>query len=209
MNEQEAREWLSRSFHVPRETIAVLERLTALLTEEASRQNLIATSTLSTIWSRHIADSAQLLLHAQPGAWLDLGSGAGFPGLVAAIVGNREVTLVETRRLRVAFLELAVRDLDLQAHVTIIPTRVEAMPDRKAAVISARAFAPLDRLFAIAHRFSVPETLWLLPKGRTAANELEAARRSWQGDFSLVPSVTDPQSAIIVARDVRPKGRDR
>ena len=76
-------------------------------------------------------------------------------------------------------------------------------------VISARAFAPLPKLLALAERFSTPETVWILPKGRNAKSELEAARSSWQGDFRLEPSLTDADAGIVVASRVRRKPRGR
>jgi 16S rRNA (guanine527-N7)-methyltransferase len=97
-----------------------------------------------------------------------------------------------------------VRELDI-AGATVAASRVETLPPRKFDVISARAFAPLDRLLALAHRFAGPDTIWLLPKGRSAASELEAVRGSWQGMFRIEPSVTDPEAAIIVATGVQPK----
>jgi 16S rRNA (guanine527-N7)-methyltransferase len=208
MSEDEARAWLAERLDVPRETLARLDRFAALLTAEAARQNLIAASTVPAIWSRHIVDSAQLLaLIERPAAtWLDLGSGAGFPGLVIAALTDAQVTLVDSRKKRVAFLDEAATVLAVRNRVTLHCSRVETMPDGQYDAISARAFAPLDRLLPLAHRFARPETIWLLPKGRSAASELEAARSSWQGAFRIEPSVTDPEAAIIVATHVKPRG---
>lgn len=204
MTEQDALDYLQT---VPRETIARMDAFVSLLSNENERQNLIAASTLSAIWSRHIVDSAQLLDLAQPGPWIDLGSGAGFPGLIIASVGERQVSLVESRARRIAFLRQAADVLDIADRIEILGQRLETIAPRPFAVISARAFAPLTRLFNLAHFFSTSTTLWLLPKGRGAATELEAARGSWQGDFRIVPSITDPDSAIIVASDVRRRAR--
>lgn len=208
MTEDEARSWLAGAFDVPRETFAALERFVALLREAAAGQNLVAESTLAHVWSRHIVDSAQLLAFAGDAkSWLDLGSGAGFPGLIVAALGNSAVTLVESRRKRIDFLAAAAETLGVAERVTIIGTRLEAMGDGRFDAISARAFAPLDRLLPLAHRFARPETIWVLPKGRSAACELEAAHGSWQGAFRIEPSVTDPDAAIIVATHVRPRGK--
>lgn len=210
MNEDEARAWLSEQLDVPRETMARLESLVALVADESQRQNLIAASTLPTIWDRHVVDSAQLLTlaPADTQSWLDLGSGAGFPGMVvAAIARSIDVVLVESRRKRIDFLAHLAEALGVADRVTIAGSRLELLDTRTFDVISARAFAPLDRLLPLAARFSTPKTIWLLPKGRGAASELEAARRSWQGDFRVVASVTDPEAAIIVAKNVQPKGR--
>jgi 16S rRNA (guanine527-N7)-methyltransferase len=187
---------------VARETEARLRRLAELVTEEARNQNLVSRDTIATMWERHVADSVQLLRFADTGPWLDLGSGAGFPGLVVAACGVEQVTLVEERRLRAAFLDRTARDLGVD--VTIFAGKVQTVPTARANVISARAFAPLNRLLPMAYRFAGPTTTWILPKGKTAAEELATIADAWQGRFRLEPSVTDPDSAIIVATDVRP-----
>ena len=179
-----------------------------LLTSEASRQNLIARSTLHRIWERHIVDSIQLLDHAPMGSWIDVGTGAGFPGLVVAIAGDRPVTLVEPRARRVAFLRDVVTSLGLTKRVDICASNAQAIrPAHPYAVISARAVASLPSLFVAAHHLSDRNTTWLLPKGQSAPEELAAARATWQGEFALMPSVTDPRAAIVVARNVRPRSR--
>jgi len=201
MNEAESRRWLIDTFDVSRETIAGLESFAALLRTENEIQNLVSAATLDSFWSRHVVDSAQLLrFPAAQGAWLDLGAGAGFPGLVVAVLRGGPTTLIESRRLRAQFLRRAA-DL-LKADAEIIQSYAERVPARPFAVISARAFAPLPRLLEIAHRFSTEKTLWLLPKGRGAKSELEAVRDAWQGDFRLEPSLTDDDAQIIVATGV-------
>jgi 16S rRNA (guanine527-N7)-methyltransferase len=207
VTEDEARSWLEHTLNVPRETIELLGLFVGFLDDEASRQNLIARSTIASVWSRHIVDSAQLIRLARPAprTWIDLGSGAGFPGLIVAALTSCHVTLVEERRKRVEFLNAAVELLGVQERVSIFAGRAEIVPTAGYDVISARAFAPLDRLFAIAARMAAPSTVWLLPKGRSAQAELDAAAVTWQGDFQLEPSVTDPDSAILVARNVRPR----
>lgn len=207
MTEEEARGWLANVLAVPRETFEKLDLFVALLREEAARQNLIAASTFGSIWSRHIVDSAQLLrlAGAERDRWLDLGSGAGFPGLIIALLSEARVTLVEERRKRAEFLGNVAQHLAIADRVNVAHSRVEALPAAEFDIISARAFAPLDRLLALGHRFVRPDTLWLLPKGRSAASELEAVRGSWQGMFRIEPSVTDAEAAIIVATGVRPR----
>lgn len=208
MTEQEAIKWLEARVDVPRETSEVLHMLRELVIEENEQQNLVARSTLDQFFARHIVDSAQLLdVAGSPQSWIDLGSGPGFPGFVIALLRPAlPVTLVESRRRRVDFLSHVVDRLGL-SNVRIMGARLEVMPSESFDTISARAFAPLDRLLPLAHRFSKPETIWVLPKGRGASKELEAVRTSWQGDFRVVPSVTDPEAAIIVADHVQPKGR--
>ena len=197
--------------NVPRETLERLDAFAALLRDENGRQNLVSAASLGTLWSRHMLDSAQLLRFAPDSArsWLDLGSGAGFPGLVVAAMSSCQVVMVEARKLRVDFLHRAADLLGVSDRVEILCARVEKVPARSFDVISARAFAPLDRLLALGSRFSTDKTLWILPKGRNAKTELEAAESSWQGDFRLEPSLTDADAQIIVANGVRPIKRGR
>lgn len=207
MTEDEARAWLAAR-NVPRETFAALERYIAFLSSESTRQNLIAASTLETLWARHIVDSAQLMDHAlQWKSWLDLGSGAGLPGLVVAILSEGHITLVESRAKRIAFLREAAKIAGVAYRVEVIGGRAETMRQRRFDVISARAFAPLPKLLTIAAPYSDKATRWVLPKGKSAAEELEAAQASWQGRFELVPSVTDSEAALIVASGVTPRKR--
>lgn len=209
MTEEEARGWIAAQWDVPRETWARLERYMVLLFAGMAQQNLIAESTRDHVWARHIVDSAQLLplaAEAPDGSWIDLGSGAGLPGIVVAILSDRPMILVESRRKRIDFLKAVAADLALP-HVTVFGGRVETVPTAQAAVISARAYAPLPRLLESAIHLSTEKTLWLLPKGRNAENELEAVRPTWQGAFHVERSVTDPESAIVVAHSVKRKGR--
>lgn len=206
MTEDEARAWLEGELGVSRETLERLERFITFLFTEGEKQNLISASTRDSVWARHIVDSAQLVPLADAageGTWIDLGSGAGFPGLVVAALTERPVILIESRRKRVDFLREAAALLGVADRVRVEGRRVEMVEPLVASVISARAFAPLDRLFDLAARFSRSGTLWLLPKGRNAQSELDAARNSWQGVFHVKQSVTDAESAIIVAQGVK------
>ena len=207
MDEAGARGWIERSFDVPRETMARLDAFAALLREENERQNLVSRASLDRLWTRHIADSAQLLRFAPApdASWVDLGTGAGFPGLIVAALHQGPVTLIEARRLRAEFLARAAESLDIA--VEIVAGRAERVPPRRFDVISARAFAPLGRLLHLGTGFSTANSIWLLPKGRNAETELEALDPSWQGDFRLEPSVTDPEAQIIVAEGVHRAGR--
>ena len=207
MTEDEARARVAALVDVSRETEKALDRFVTLLRDEATRQNLISASTLDHIWARHILDSVQLLRWDRGGPWLDLGSGAGFPGLVVAALRSGPVTLVESRRLRAGFLERAIEEMGLGRSARVEATRLELLPSAPYDIISARAFAPLDRLLPLAHRLSHKGTVWLLPKGRGARVEVDAALRSWQGAFGVEPSVTDPESGVIVARNIQPRRR--
>lgn len=200
--ESEARAWIAALPGVSRETMERLEDFAALLIAENARQNLIAASTLGeALWCRHIADSAQLLPLAPiaGGRWVDLGSGPGLPGLIIAILAPQwQVTLVESRRLRCDFLRSAVAKLGLEARVTVAQHRVETHRDGRYDVISARAFAPLPALLAAATHLSQKSTVWLLPKGKNAVNELSTLPQAWQKLFHVEPSRTDSDARILV-----------
>jgi 16S rRNA (guanine527-N7)-methyltransferase len=202
MTENEAIAWLQAQLHVSRETLEALEAFVAFLKREAESQNLISASTLDHIWSRHIVDSAQLLMFANNSApqsnWLDLGSGAGFPGLVIALLTNHHVTLVESRARRIDYLQRAVEMLDLTHRVKVAGVTLERLETAPFSVISARAFAPLPKLFDLAARFATNNTLWLLPKGRNAKAEWESAQALWDGNFQVMDSVTDQEAGILV-----------
>ncbi|MFM5885432.1 MAG: 16S rRNA (guanine(527)-N(7))-methyltransferase RsmG [Novosphingobium sp.] len=183
-----------------------LDQLIAALRAENQAQNLVAAASLEQIWVRHIADSAQLLQHVPretSGPWLDLGTGAGFPGLVvAALRPDIAVHLVESRARRISWLERAVCLLDLP-NVTIHGARLEQVASFAARTISARAFAPLPRLLALSARFSTADTVWLLPKGRSAAHELHELA-GWTHMFHVEQSCTDPDAGVIVGRLIGP-----
>ncbi|MEH6724094.1 MAG: 16S rRNA (guanine(527)-N(7))-methyltransferase RsmG [Qipengyuania sp.] len=181
-----------------------LDRLAQALPVENQQQNLVAKPTLSKIWQRHIADSAQLLrLCDTPSAsqpWLDLGSGAGFPGLViAAMRPDMPVVLVESRKRRVEWLSRAVSLMGLE-NCRIEGARLENVEVFDAGVISARAFAPLDRLLALSARFSTRSTCWVLPKGRSAAQEVNELPKNRRAMFHVEQSHTDSEAGIIVGR---------
>jgi 16S rRNA (guanine527-N7)-methyltransferase len=187
---------------VSRETSQKVDAFMELLLAENSRQNLISRRSESEVRTRHIDDSLQLLDHASADAsWLDIGSGPGLPGLVLAVAGVRHITLVEPRRLRTEFLERCCETLGL-GNVTVITGKVENI-DGQFDVVTARAVATLDKLFAMANPLVAPTGRWVLPKGRSADKELAEARTTWQGDFELKPSRTDPEARILVAQRVR------
>jgi 16S rRNA (guanine527-N7)-methyltransferase len=192
---------------VSRETCAQLERFSGLLRAEAAGQNLVSATTLGSLWERHILDSAQLVkFEPFAGAsWVDVGSGAGLPGIVIAALVEGPVLLVEPRRLRAEFLVRCVAELGLGERVSVAPAKVEKVAG-SFDVITARAVANLDRLLGISTHLSTRKSLWVLPKGRSAQSELADARRNWHCDATSVPSCTDPDSEILVLRNVKARG---
>jgi 16S rRNA (guanine527-N7)-methyltransferase len=203
MTEDDAKAWLTDVLGVSRGTLWTLEQFQAFVMAENAHQNLVSSATIPHFLARHIVDSAQLWpLVDRNGAWLDLGTGAGFPGIVIAILREQPIVFVESRRKRAEFLQSAIDWLGLN-HARVVHARLETLETRTFSVISARAFAPLPRLFEIAHRFSTEKTLWVLPKGQSAAEELETARQTWHGAFHVKQSVTDHAASIIVASQVK------
>lgn len=211
-NETEARAWIGEAFTPTVRQWDQLERFAAMLVAENAEQNLIAASTIPAMWVRHIADSAQLLAldaRDRDGLWIDLGSGPGLPGLVVAIMSDRPMLLVESRKRRCDFLRAVVADIEL-THVEVAEAPLERVPTRAAATISARAFAPLDKLIDLSARFSTESTRWLLPKGRNAVKELALLPQPWQNLFHVEQSRTDAESRILVGEGrVVPKKRGK
>ena len=187
---------------VSRETFEKLERYVILLEEENRRQNLVSAATLDRVWDRHILDSAQLVRYEPHvgASWADVGSGAGFPGIVVACLVAGPVTLIEPRRLRADFLHKTCESLDVRA--TVVCSKAERI-DGPFDVITARAVASIGKLLEISAHLSTRKTVWALPKGRGALAELVEARQSWQGVFHVEQSVTDADSQIVVATEVR------
>lgn len=191
---------------VSRETFDKICAYVELLRFESARQNLISAATVDRLWERHILDSAQLVrFEPRAGAsWVDIGAGAGLPGIVIACLVDGPVTLVEPRRLRAEFLSKAAEALKLQ--VTVAQLKAERIGGRFD-VITGRAVASLPRFLSMCDHLSTQNSVWVLPKGRSAQSELAEAERTWQGVFHVEPSVTDVDSRIIVGTRVRARER--
>jgi 16S rRNA (guanine527-N7)-methyltransferase len=186
---------------VSRETFEKLQAYEAFLREESQRQNLVSASTLDHLWERHILDSAQLV-RFEPhhlASWVDIGSGAGLPGIVIACLVDGPVTLVEPRRLRANFLHRVCESLDLRASVFAGKAeRAQGTYD----VVTARAVTNLTKLLKISAHLSTGNSRWVLPKGRSAERELVEAQQAWQGAFRVEQSATDSDSRIVIGTGV-------
>jgi 16S rRNA (guanine527-N7)-methyltransferase len=207
-SENAAKAWIATLPGFTQDAMARLNAFVDMLHVENGRQNLVAASSLSQVWQRHIADSLQLLLYVPPGTspiWLDLGSGAGFPGLaIAAFDPKIPVTLVESRARRVTWLKEAASALSLP-QVEVKGCRLEQVPARPYQIISARAFAPLTSLVDLASRFSTAETTWILPKGKSAAQEVLSLTK-WHHTFHVEQSLTGSDAGVIVGNVAGRKG---
>lgn len=209
-SEDQARAYVAELAASLGETAAMerLERYAELLLAENVRQNLVSKASGAALWQRHIADSAQLLGFVPretlgstaTGPWLDLGSGPGLPGLIIAMLcPNMPVVLVESRGRRVEFLESAIDELQL-TKCEVRGQRLERIKPFAARAISARAFAPLEALLSLSAPFSTAATRYVLPKGRSAAHELNSIKPSIRRMFHVEQSLTDIEAGIIVKR---------
>lgn len=203
------KEWVAAN--VSHETFARLEIIAELLAKWQKTINLVAPASLPRLWTRHVADSLQLINHVPQNIrrWADLGSGGGFPGLVvAAALAERagaDVHLVESDSRKAVFLREAARLARLP--VTVHSARIEAVAKDLAPgteVVSARALAPLSKLLEYAAPFLAAGALGLFPKGRDAAHELTEACKGWTLALDEVPSLSDPEGRILIVRGATP-----
>jgi 16S rRNA (guanine527-N7)-methyltransferase len=192
---------------VSRETLRRLETYASLLGKWQRTINLVGAGTLEDMWRRHYLDSAQLagLVPPDAGVWIDLGTGAGLPGMVLAILGVGEVHLVESNQRKCAFLAEVARATDTR--VKIHAERAEdldplGLAPGGADVVTARAVAPLSALLRLASRFGGPGTTYLVLAGRDATAALTEARKSWTLSAESLPSKTDPDSVVLRIRDL-------
>jgi 16S rRNA (guanine527-N7)-methyltransferase len=196
MTEDEAKAWVAGRFgeHATGRVGAFLDMVVA----EAPHQNLIAPSTIASIWARHAVDSLQLAGMAKEAtSWIDIGTGGGFPGLVVAIVAPVRIVLVEPRRRRADFLGLCIAQLGLSDRVTVEARKIETVVGT-ADIISARAVASVENLLHAAAHCATTGTRWLLPRGRLDEEELAALHKHWRFMFHVEQSVTNPESSIVV-----------
>jgi 16S rRNA (guanine527-N7)-methyltransferase len=187
--------------------VAKLERYVAMLVAWQERLNLVARSTLADPWRRHVLDSAQLygLVPAGARTLVDLGSGAGFPGLVLAMMGVPEVTLVEARQKKCRFLEAVAAATDTP--VTVKAMRAEALSGPPVDVVTARALAPLDELLALSSHLLGPSTTCLFLKGERVEGELTEARARWMMTVAKHPSLSHADGVLLEIRDVHARAR--
>jgi 16S rRNA (guanine527-N7)-methyltransferase len=190
-------EGFGRRADVSRETLTRLEDYVRLLTAWNRRVNLVGGNTIGDVWERHILDSAQLLPHLPRRARrvVDLGSGAGLPGLILAILGVPEVHLIESDRRKAVFLTEAIRIT--RASAIVHAARAEQVPAFAADVVTARACAPLSDLLGLARPFVGPQTLCLFLKGRAVAAELTEAAKHWNMRAETLPSIADRSGSIL------------
>ncbi|MEZ5921808.1 MAG: 16S rRNA (guanine(527)-N(7))-methyltransferase RsmG [Parvularculaceae bacterium] len=196
-------------FGASREVMDRLAAYDAALLDWSSRMNLIARSTIEDRWARHYRDSAQLfeLLPAGAKSLVDLGSGAGFPGLVLAAMGAEKglkTTLIESTGKKAAFLRAAAEAMSI-TNLEVVPQRIESITISPPDVVTARALAQLGKLLSYAHEIASEKTVLIFPKGQDIAGELTDAAKYWHMSVEQKPSKTSPGSTILVIRNLRAK----
>lgn len=184
-------------YNVSRETTERLTRYAALLERWNRRINLVSQSTVPDLWVRHFQDSAQLLPHLspQPSTIVDMGSGAGFPGLVLAALSSHTVTLIEADNRKCAFLREAAREMGVS--IEIRAQRLEKMTGIQADIVTSRALASVDELLQHAEPLLKPSGFCLFLKGNRLSAELTNANKSWHIESQTIPSATDSHGCLL------------
>lgn len=189
---------------VSHETAGKLDRYVELLIEWNEKFNLVSASTIPDVWTRHILDSAQLKAHIRDNAssLVDIGSGAGFPGLVLSVLGMPDVHLIESTGKKTQFLNAVVKELELD--VKVHHARAEDIKGLKADVVTARAVAPLGELLKLARPFLKKDTVCLFLKGKTVGQELAKAKRMANYACEQMTSESDPSGSILLIHKLAP-----
>lgn len=194
------------ALNVSRETFHRLELFEQVIRKWNPKINLVSKTSLDQLWTRHIADSAQVFRCVPaPGSWVDIGSGGGFPGLIIAILAAEEapetqVTLIESDQRKSAFLRNAARECGVK--VTVLSKRIEQVEPQNADVLSARALADLSLLLEFSERHLSNEGTAVFPKGVTWKKEVDNARKQWRFDAEPVKSKTEEEAVILKIRGV-------
>ena len=187
--------------NVSRETFEMLEAYEKLLLAWNPRINLVAPSTLDELWVRHFLDSAQLVeIASAVDAWVDLGSGGGFPGAIVAILTGGKTVLIESDQRKAAFLRTVARET---SGFKVISKRIEDVPPQNADVVSARALAPLSVLLGYVQPHLKDGGSAVLLKGKKAKDEIREALEHWRFDCETYPSKTDPEAVVLKIGDIQ------
>lgn len=196
---------------VSRETYDNLVQFGALVRKWTPKINLIAASTVSDLWDRHVVDSAQLYRYTPAifDHWVDIGTGGGFPGVIMAIYAktrqpNAAFSFIESDQRKAAFLRTASRELGL--NVNVIAKRIEEVDPQEADIVSARALSTLSALLPLTARHLRSDGTALFHKGKRAAEEIAEARQSWLFDLEQHPSLTDPDARLLVIQRISRAG---
>ena len=205
---------LIEKYSVSRETLSKLKTYETLLNEWQNKFNLVSNASLPDAWKRHFLDSLQLLKFIPDTAKLmyDFGSGAGFPGLVLAVVLQTrtpylKIKLVESIKKKTLYLNAVASELELN-NVEVLNDRIENLPAQKADVITSRAMSSLDDLLKYAFKFCHKGTKCIFPKGKKYQEELSAAQQHWNFSYDVYPSESSAEGVVLVITDLSLKRRN-
>ena len=200
--DESTQEIFTSQLNVSRETLDIFSVYGETLAKWQSKINLISGKTLDNVWRRHFLDCAQLhnLLPSGTKSILDIGSGAGFPGLVLAVMGVKNVTLVEADSKKCLFLSEVVRRTG--RHVNIVNCRIEEFDGGHFDVITARALAPMDKLLPYINPHFGPKTKGIFLKGQQVDRELTKAKKQWKLKYKTIPSITSDGGSIIIVEKI-------
>ncbi len=201
------------TYNVSRETYDKLKLYQQALCEWQNKFNLVSKNSLEDAWNRHFVDSAQLFSLLPPTAksLVDLGSGAGFPGMVLAIMAEEKtpylkLTLVESINKKTVFLNY-VKQVCNCSNVEIVNDRIEKVTNKKFDVVTARALIALADLLTYAYPLLKKNGICIFPKGRSFAEEIKKAQNNWTFEYQTIPSRTSPDSVILIIKKLKNKGR--
>jgi len=194
----------SRDISVSRETLAQLKEFVYLLLRWQKALNLVGSSTVDDIWRRHILDSAQIYQFLKPpGCLIDLGSGAGFPGVVLAIMGYPAVKLIESNGKKCTFLRNVSRSLDI--NVEVIQCRIgDHQPAKRATYITSRALASLEKLLIYSEPLISQQGKCFFMKGANVVPELTKAKKNWNMDVQKHISMSNPRGVVLEIAELTP-----
>jgi 16S rRNA (guanine527-N7)-methyltransferase len=184
---------------VSSETLDRLKAYADLLVKWQKKINLVGNNTIQDLWRRHMLDSAQLypLLPGPPFSIMDFGSGAGFPGLVLAIMGGPTVTMVESDGRKCAFMAEVMRVTQTGSSARLENRRIEDVQAGRVDVVTSRALAPLGKLLSLVEPFLDEQTICLFPKGQKVDEELTQTEKEWMMRTSKIQSLSDPSGTIL------------
>lgn len=204
----QALDFMTSHYRVSRETWSKMLVYEQQLQKWQRAMNLVSKNTLSHVWVRHFIDSAQLLSYIPDGARkiVDMGSGGGFPAMVLAMTGQFEVHFIESDRKKIEFLRNVSRETKTPVHLhccRLESFKTESLKSITADLVTSRALAPLDKLLGFAQPFAHQETQCLFLKGATHTQEIACTKRKWDVKFSVYPSITDSNGAIIQVENIK------
>ena len=199
------KEKIIKKFKLNKGTVVKLDQYLNLLKEHNSHTNIVGKSTLINPWRSHILDSLQIskLISHKNLSIVDIGTGAGLPGMILSIFGYTNITLVDSNNKKINFLENTKKDLSLNTN--IISTRIENINNKQYDVITSRALAKLDKLFSYSQKFLKKNSILIFLKGKTVNEELANAKKNWIFSFKKYNSLSDERGSVLKINNIKTK----